>query len=49
VESGLDREFKTLNLKSDIPDSEQEKAELKKREEIQKKMDEIEKLLEEIQ
>ena len=49
VESGLDKEFKTLNLKSDVPDFEQEKAELKKREEIQKKMDEIEKMLEEIQ
>jgi hypothetical protein len=49
VDSGLDKDFKSMNLKSDIPDSEEEKAELRKREEIQKKMDEIEKLLEELQ
>jgi hypothetical protein len=49
VESGLDKEFKSLQLKSDLPGTEQEKEEMKKRQEIQQKMDEIEKLLEEIQ
>lgn len=49
VESGLDRQFKTLEMKSGIPDSSQEAEELKKREEIQKKMNDIEKMLEESQ
>jgi hypothetical protein len=49
VGSGLDKEFKSLQLKSDLPGAEQEKEEIKKRKEIQQKMDEIEKLLEEIQ
>jgi hypothetical protein len=49
VESGLDKEFKSLQLKSDLPGAEQEKEEMKKRQEIQQKMDEIEKMLEEIQ
>ncbi|MBN1127399.1 MAG: hypothetical protein JXA71_00330 [Chitinispirillaceae bacterium] len=49
VESGLGKEFKSLQLKSGIPDSEQEKEDMKKRKEIQQKMDEIERLLEEIQ
>jgi hypothetical protein len=49
VETALEKDLKSLELKSDIPDSDQEKEEMKKREEIQQKMDEIEKLLEEIQ
>jgi hypothetical protein len=49
VESGLDKEFKALQIQSDFPDSEQEKAELQKRKEIEKKMEEIELLLEEIE
>ena len=47
VESGLDKELKALDLKTDTPDAEQEKEALRKREEIQLKMEEIEKLLEE--
>lgn len=47
IESGLAKEFKTLDINADIPNAEQEKDELKKREEIQQKMDEIEILLEE--
>ena len=49
VESGFGKEFKSLQLKSYLPGVEQEKEEMKKRQEIQQKMDEIEKLLEETQ
>jgi hypothetical protein len=49
VESGLGKEFKSLQIKSTIPDSDQENEEMKKRKEIQQKMDDIERLLEEIQ
>ncbi|MBN2035536.1 MAG: hypothetical protein JW768_02220 [Chitinispirillaceae bacterium] len=49
VESGLDKAFKSLHIESEFPDSEQEKAELQKRKEIEKKMEEIEQLLEEIE
>ena len=49
TESGLDKELKSLDVKQDVPDSDQEKDALKKREEIQKKMEDIEKLLQENQ
>jgi hypothetical protein len=49
IESGIDKDFRSLQLKSDTPGSDQEKEELKKRQDIQQKMDEIEKMLEEIQ
>jgi hypothetical protein len=49
VESSLGNEFDSLYFKSETPDPLSEKAELKKREEIQQKMEAIEKLLEGIQ
>jgi hypothetical protein len=49
IESGLAKEFKALDINADIPDAEQAKEELRKRQEIQEKMDEIETLLQENQ
>jgi hypothetical protein len=47
VGNDIDKAFNSLNLKSEIPDSEAEKESLRKREDIQKKLDDLEKLLDE--
>ena len=49
VDNNLDKELNSLNMKSDVPDADQEKDALQKREAIQQKLDDLEKLLDETQ
>jgi hypothetical protein len=49
VDNNIGNDLNSLNLKSEIPDSSQEKDALQKREAIQQKLDDLEKLLDETQ
>lgn len=49
VDKAIDKEVNSLNMNSDVPNSDQEKDALQKREAIQRKLDDLEKLLDETQ
>lgn len=49
ADNSIDNELKMLDMKSDVPDADEEKEALQKREAIQQKLDDLEKLLDETQ
>jgi hypothetical protein len=49
ADNGLEKELRSLDMNSEVPDADQEKEAVRKREAIQQKLDDLEKLLDETQ